>query len=63
MDPDPKHWFFFFFIINEAVSFWETFRIWVSRAVDPHSCFADSDPAVLFNAVPDPVPVPDPAAF
>ena len=25
-----------------------------SRAVDPHSFFADPDPVVLFNADPDP---------
>ena len=26
----------------------------ISRAVDPHSCFADPDPAVFLNTDPDP---------
>ena len=30
-----------------------TLLIQVSRAVDPHSFFADPDPAVLFNADPE----------
>ena len=39
--------------------------IWI-RDVDPHSFFADPDPAVLLNADPDPAVLlnadPDPAA-
>ena len=29
-------------------------QILICRAVDPHSFFADPDPAVFFNADPDP---------
>ena len=31
-----------------------------ARAVDPHSFYADPDPAVFLNADPDPDPDPDP---
>ena len=31
-----------------------------TRAVDPHSFYADPDPAVFLNADPDPDPVSDP---
>ena len=31
-----------------------------TRAVDPHSLYADPDPAVFLNADPDPDPDPDP---
>ena len=33
-------------------------RIWIvmNRAVDPHSLYADPDPAVFLNADPDPGP-------
>ena len=31
------------------------------RAVDPHSFYADPDPAVFLNADPDPYPGPGPA--
>ena len=34
------------------------YKFGISRAVDPHSFFADLDPAVFLNADPD----PDPAA-
>ena len=37
-----------------------------TRAVDPHSFFADPDPAIILNADPDPAIIlnadPDPAA-
>ena len=29
-----------------------------TRAVDPHSFYADPDPAVFLNADPDPAPAP-----
>ena len=32
-----------------------------TRAVDPHSFYADPDPAVFLNADPDPDPGPGPA--
>ena len=49
-------------IIKYTTSIWNPGKLWVSkekhpilvRAVDPHSFFADPDPAVLLNADPDP---------
>ena len=36
------------------------YRTVLSRAVDPHSLYADPDPAVFLNADPDPDPYPGP---
>ena len=43
--------------VAELVRLWST----QARAVDPHSFYADPDPAVFLNADPDPDPGPGPA--
>ena len=44
---------FMLFIANKEESHPASFPL-CTRAVDPHSFFADPDPAVLLNADPDP---------